>query len=779
MSKDYRDPKLTADARAAALLDEMTLDEKIAQLGSAWMYELLENNALAPGKAAQHMAQGLGQVTRLAGSTSLTPNEAAAAANAVQRWLLENTRLRIPAMIHEECCSGYMARGATCFPQSIGVASTWEPELAEQLAAVVRTQMRAAGAHQGLSPVIDVTRDARWGRVEETYGEDPYLTASMGVAFVRGIQGESWETGVLATAKHFVGYGMSEGGMNWAPPHINPRELREVYLHPFEAVVKEANLASIMNASHELDGVPCGSSRWLLTELLREQWGFEGIVVSDYFAIDQLHAYHQVAAGKAEAAALALNAGLDVELPFTDCYAGPLKAALEEGRVRMAELDESVRRVLEWKFRLGLFENPYVDEGRAAEVFDTAEQRALARRIAERSIVLLKNEGVLPLAETARTLAVIGPNADTVRNIIGDYAYPCHVESLEEMRRKNDFGSPVPDSVTFVENAVPMQTLLQGIRDRAGEGVEVLYAQGCEVNDEDRSGFAEAEEAARRADVAVVIVGDRAGLTDWCTSGETRDRAELRLPGVQEELVRAVHATGTPVVAVLVNGRPAAIPWLAENVAAIVEAWLPAEEGAAALAAVLFGDANPGGKLPMSVPRGVGQVPVYYGHKLSGGRSHWKGDYVDMSAKPLYPFGYGLSYTSFAFENLEIGPAQVAMGGEVTVALDVVNTGERAGSEVVQLYIRDPHASVTRPVKELKGFARVDLAPGERKRVAIALRVNQLAFYDRRMRLVVEPGEIEVMAGASSEDIRLRGSFTVTGDKAEVEKAFFSRVTVG
>jgi beta-glucosidase len=776
----YQDASAPIDDRVRDLMGQMTLDEKIAQLGSCWVFELLSHMQFDGAKAAARMPNGIGQITRLAGASSLGPQAAASLANKIQEYLIKSTRLGIPALIHEECCSGYMARNATCFPQTIGVACTFEPQLAEAMAGVVREQMRAAGAHQGLSPLLDVTRDPRWGRTEETYGEDPYLVAAMGAAFVRGLQGQDWRQGVLATGKHFVGYGASEGGMNWAPPHINPRELQEVYLFPFEAAVKEAGLMSIMNAYNEIDGVPCGGSYFLLTELLRNRWGFEGVVVSDYFAVNQLHVFHQIVGDKQGAAARALQAGLDVELPSTDCYGAPLRAALEGGRVDMALVECSVERHLRMKFMLGLFDNPYVDDGRAVEVFDTPDQRVLALEIARKSIVLLKNDGdLLPLAKSIKSLAVIGPNADSVRNLIGDYAYPCHVESLAEMTAAggNVFNMPQPDSVELGATFVPIKSILQELSARLEPGVKIHYAQGSGVIDPTEADFGAAVTAARAADVAIVVVGDRAGLTDPCTTGEARDRAELRLPGVQEQLVEAVQATGTPTVVVLINGRPAAIPWIAHNVPAIVEAWLPSEEGAAAVADVLLGDYNPGGKLAITMPRGVGQVPIYYGHKASGGRSQWKGAYVEMSNKPLYPFGYGLSYTTFLLDNLRHDHEPLRAGDHAAFTVDVTNTGTRAGDEVVQLYVRLPQASVTRPVKELKGFQRLHLQPGERRSVRFVLQANQCAYLNEALELVVEPGTLEIMIGTSSEDLPLRASLQLMGPPATVVErrgAFFS-----
>ncbi len=761
----YKDSNQSIEARVADLLARMTLDEKLAQLGSAWIYELADKE-----HASHLMRNGIGQITRIGGASNFTPDESAAAANAIQRFLAEQTRLGIPAMVHEECCAGYMARDATVFPQIIGLASTWQPELAGAMAEVVRTQMRAVGAHQGLSPVLDVVRDPRWGRVEETFGEDAHLVASMGVAYVRGLQTEDWRRGVIATGKHFVGYGLTDGGLNWNPAHIPARELREVFLHPFEAAVKEAGLYSIMNGYNEIDGVPCAASRELLTEILRVQWGFDGLVVSDYFAVDQLQQAHQVSPDKGTSARVALEAGIDVELPSTDCYGGPLRCLVESGQLDVSIVDQSVARVLRTKFQLGLFEHPYVTEELAPAAFDTPAQRLLARQIAQQSIVLLKNEdSLLPLSRDLRSVAVIGPNANSARNLVGDYTYICHIETLVEMREKvNPFGTPVAHAVEIVEDFVPIQSILEAISGAVSPATVVRFAEGCDVNSQRRDGFAEAVAAARQSDVAIVVVGDRSGLTDACTSGEARDRADLDLPGVQQELVEAVVATGTPTVVVLVNGRPLSITWIAEHVSAVLEAWLPGEEGAGAVTDVLFGDVNPGGKLPMTFPRSVGQVPIFYGHKPSGGRSHWKTTYVDMSNQPLFPFGFGLSYTTFELSALQLDRRSVAAGDTVVISVDVTNTGSRTGDEVVQLYVRSTAAGVTRPLKELKGFHRIHLAPGERRTVSFDLVVNQLAFLDRDMRWVVEPGTVHIMVGASSQDTPLDAYFEIIGEVAEI-----------
>jgi beta-glucosidase len=766
----YRDPSLPVEERVDDLLARMTDAEKAAQLGSVWMFELAGDGRLSREKTSELLAEGIGQVTRISGASSLGRAEAAEFANAVQRYLVAETRLGIPAVVHEEICSGLMAREATIFPQAIGLASTWEPALAEELAATVRAEMRAIGAHQGLAPVLDVCRDPRWGRTEETYGEDPYLVSRMGVAFVRGLQGDDLGTGVIATAKHFVGYGASDGGLNWAPARMGVRELREVYLHPFEAAVRAAGLQSVMNAYNELDGVPCAADHTLLTTILRDEWGFDGFVVSDYFAIRQLADYHRLVPDAAAAAAASLAAGLDVELPGTDCYGTPLLDAIRAGLVPRAALDTAVRRVLCAKFRLGLFERPFVDPPRAATA-----GRALAQRIAEKSIVLLRNDGALPLT-AERSVALIGPNAHDARNLLGDYCYTAHIESLAEMRNsgRNVFAMPGGDAVDIPE--IAFRTVLDELEGR----LDVRYARGCDVTGDDRDGFGEAVALAASSDVAVLVLGDKAGLTDDCTSGESRDRASLDLPGVQEDLAAAVLSTGTPTVLVLVAGRPCGSAALHERCAAVVHAWLPGEAGAAAIADVLDGTANPGGKLPITYPRSVGQIPAYYAHKVSGGRSHWKGDYVDAPSAPLYPFGHGLGYSQFEIVAATVREPVATFAGSVVVDVDVANRGERNGDEVVQLYIRDPHASVTRPVLELKSFARVPLEAGETRRVTFAVPVAQLGFYDRDLRYVVEAGAIDIFAGSSSASLVAAGTINLTGeaDVAEVAKAFDGTVTL-
>jgi beta-glucosidase len=770
-SVPYQDRSLAPEVRARDLLARMTIEEKLAQIVGVWSTALRDEAGFSAEKAHRELAHGIGHVSRIGASTTLRPAESARFANEIQRFLREHTRLGIPAIVHEESCAGYVARDATCFPQALGLAATFEPALVHEMATVIRAQMRAVGAHQTLAPVLDVARDPRWGRTEESFGEDPYLVAQMGIAYVRGIQGPDLAHGVVATGKHFLGYAASEGGLNWAPAHLGPRELLDVYAFPFEGAIREAQLASVMNAYHELDGIPCGASKQLFEELLRKRLGFEGVVVTDYFTVPTLAGYHRVAADKAEAAKLALEAGMDVELPQRDAYGEPLAEALRQGRIDPALVERSALRVLRQKLELGLFENPFVDAGRAAQVFDTAEQRGLARRLAVKSMVLLRNEGdLLPLDPGLRRLAVIGPSADSVRLLQGDYHYPTHLEILHGPIDESDLSPrPAGAKTNLALHFPPSVTILEGIRAALSPATRIDHARGCDTTGTSQDGFAEAVVAAQDAEAVILVVGGRSGLVNGCTSGESIDRVTLGLPGVQQALVEAVVAVGRPTVLVLVDGRPLALPWIAAHVPAMLLAWLPGEEGGNAVADVLFGRACPGGRLPISLPASVGQLPVFYAHKPSGGRSHWHGSYVDGSTKPLFPFGHGLSYGRFVYEGLSIAPDRVDAEGVVTISAEVVNEGARAGEEVVQLYLHDEVASVTRPVLELRGFARVALAPGERRRLSFELHASQLAFHDAGMARVVEPGAIEVLLGASSADVRLRGRFEITGGLREIE----------
>jgi beta-glucosidase len=747
-SPDYRNARLPVERRVADLLGRMTLEEKVAQLVCLWTERpqvkpqtdfSTDRGDFSPEKARVVLKNGIGQIARQ--RERKDPREAALFANALQKWLVENTRLGIPAIFHDEILHGLMAPKATSFPTPIALASSWDTELVRRVFNAAALETRARGSHFVLGPNLDLAREPRWGRTEETYGEDPYLVSRMGVAVIKAIQGDGPtvdDEHVIATAKHFAAHGQPEGGTNIAPANYSERVLREYFMPSFEAAVREAHVMSVMASYNEIDGVPSHANRWLLEKVLRQEWGFDGMVASDYYGIPQLESLHHVAADKMEAARLALEAGVDAELPDPDCYRTLLQL-VREGKVSEALVDRAVARNLRAKFLLGLFEHPYVDPERAARVTDSAAHRALAAEAARRSITLLKNDNnLLPLDRRAlKSIAVIGPNAD--RAHLGGYTDP---------------------------NPARGVSVLEGVTKKVGAGVKVNFAQGCKITQEggdwwadashppdpaeDERLIAQAVEAARASDVALLVVGGNEDTNKeaWADN-HLGDRDSLDLVGRQNELVRAVLATGRPTVVMLINSGPLSVGYIAENVPAILEGFYLGEETGTGVADVLFGDYNPSGKLPVSFPRTVGQLPIYYNHKPTAKRG-----YLYASAEPLYPFGYGLSYTTFEYSNLKVSPARMGPGGQAQVSVTVTNTGRRAGEEVVELYVRDEVSSVTRPVKELKDFMRVALAPGESKTVAFNITPDKLAFYNLNMERAVEPGWFDIMVGTSSVNYR-------------------------
>jgi beta-glucosidase len=754
----YKDASRPVEERVADLLGRMTLEEKVAQTLAIWKQKERitdEEGRFVAANAAALLGHGIGQIARPSELRDrprrivLGPRENAVFVNAVQKWLVESTRLGIPALTHEEALHGLTAPKGTNFPIPIALASSWDPALLEKVMSVAALEARARGTHLVLSPVVDLARDPRWGRTEETYGEDPYLVSRLGVAAIRGYQGRSQTLGrdkVFATAKHFAVHGPHEGGINTAPGNFSERLVRDQYLFPFEAAITEAGAMAVMPSYNEIDGIPAHKNRWLIDRVLRQEWGFRGMVVSDYYAIEQMMSRHGVASDLADAARQSLGAGIDIELPDPQAYP-KLIELVQSGRVSEAELDRSVARLLKAKFLAGLFEDPYVDADRAEQVSNTPEHQALALDAARRSIVLLKNDGgALPLdRKKLRTIAVVGPNAKGVR--LGGYS--------------SDPGRGVD--------------ILQGIRDKAGAGIRVLHAEGVRITEHEpswtgdkvvfgdptlnRKRIAEAVATARQADVAVVVIGTNESTSrEAWADNHLGDVADLGLTSQQDDLVDAVRATGKPVVVVLINGRPLAITRIVETVPAIVEGFYLGQEGGTALAEVLFGDVNPGGKLPISFPRHVGQLPVYYDRKPTSFRP-----YLDLTREPLFAFGHGLSYTSFELDNVKVDPPSIGVAGRATVTVDVTNTGTRAGDEVVQLYIRDRVSSVTRPVKELRGFERVSLAPGEKKTVRFTLGPEALRLTDESMARVVEPGLFDVMVGTNSTSLT-KASLEVAGN---------------
>jgi len=740
---DYKNPRLPVERRVADLLSRMTLEEKIAQLTCLWggrpQVEPPKNfdtdrGDFSPEKAAEVMKHGIGQIARQ--REQKDPRQGAMFANAVQKWLIENTRLGIPAILHDEILHGHMAKGSTSFPQPIALATTWDPEFITKVFTAGALETRARGSHQVLGPNLDLGRDARWGRTEETYGEDPYLTSRMAVAIVKALQGPGPgidQNHVIATAKHFAAHGQPESGTNIGPANISERVIREYFLPSFKAAVTEGGIMSVMPSYNEIDGVPSHANKWLLQKVLREEWGFNGHVVSDYYAIPQLMDLHRIASDKPATAKLAIEAGVDTELPDPDAFPTLLQL-VKDGQVSEATIDRAVARNLRAKFLLGLFENPYVDVERAARVTNSSEHRALAAEAARRAITLLKNENhLLPLDRNAlKSLAVIGPNAAGVH--LGGYS--------------DDPGRGV--------------SVLQGIKDEVGERIKVVYAEGCKITKEGGNWFAdsaqlanpaedqklidEAVQVAKTADVALLVLGgnEDTNKEGWADT-HLGDRDSLELVGRQNDLVKAILGTGKPTIVVLINSGPLSINYIAENVPAILEGFYLGQETGVGVADVLFGDYNPAGKLTISFPRSVGQLPLYYNRKPTARRG-----YLFANKEPLFPFGFGLSYTTFAYSNLKLDPARIGVKGETKVSVTVTNTGKRPGDEIVQLYIRDLVSSVTRPVMELKDFKRISLSAGESKTVEFVITPDKLSFLDLNMKNVVEPGWFDIMVGTSS-----------------------------
>ncbi|MFD1717731.1 glycoside hydrolase family 3 N-terminal domain-containing protein [Georgenia deserti] len=750
------DPGTSVADRVEAVLSGMTLEEKAAQLGSFWAQDPLNGGDVAPMQNAMTSAavtfpeaieHGLGQLTRFYGSGPLTVPDGVPALREMQRQVAEASRFNIAAVVHEECLAGFTALGATCFPVPLSWGATFEPELIARMGNAIGSDMRAVGVHQGLAPVLDVVRDYRWGRVEETIGEDPYLVATVGTAYVRGMQ----DAGIIATLKHFAGYSASRAARNHAPVPMGPREFADVVLPPFEMAVREGGVRSVMNSYADVDGEAPAASRRLLTELLRERWGFDGTVVSDYWSVNFLELMHQVAADLTDAARLALSAGLDVELPMTGGFRH-LPDLVRDGRLEESVLDVAVRRVLTQKVELGLLDGAWEHDGdeNHAEL-DSPANRALAAEIAEKSVILLDNDGTLPLETAGKSVAVIGPSAIEARTFLGCYSFPNHI-----MGR---MGSE--------ENGVEIPTLLDSLR-REWPQADVEHQLGCPILEPDPSGIEAAVDLARRSDVAVVTVGDLASLFGRGTSGEGCDVEDLTLPGSQAELVEAVLGTGTPVVLVVVSGRPYALGDYADRCRAVVQAFFPGEEGGAAIAGVLSGRINPSGRLPVGVPAHAGGQPSTYLAPKLGQRSD---GVSNLDPTPLYPFGHGLSYTTLEYGELSLSATEIATDAAVEATVAVTNTGERTTDEVVQLYLSDHVAQVTRPVRELVGYQRLTLEPGQTRRVTFRLHAERTSFTGIDQRRIVEPGSFTLGAGRSAGDLRTMADFAITGQVREVEGA--------
>ncbi len=749
----YKNRALPTAKRVKDLLARMTLEEKAAQMMCVWqkksetLVDAEGNFNLKKARAAFKHGHGLGQVGRPSDAgKGKNAREMAELTNAIQKFFIENSRLGIPVMFHEECLHGHAGTDSTSFPQPIGLGATFNPELVELLYAMTAEETRARGAHQALTPVLDVARDPRWGRVEECFGEDPYLAAQLGVAAVRGFQGDGSfgdKKRLIATLKHFAAHGQPESGINCAPVNVSARLLRETFLHPFKEAIQKSGAISVMASYNEIDGVPSHASEWLLRDVLRKEWGFKGFVVSDYYAIWELghrpdtHG-HSVAGDKKEACALAVRAGVNIEFPEPDCYLH-LVELVRSGALKESQLNELVAPMLFWKFKMGLFEDPYVNPDEAERIVGSENNRKLALQAARETITLLKNENnLVPLNPSKiKSIAVIGPNAD--RELLGGYS-----------------GRP-----RFYTS------LLEGIRAKVGDRVQVPFCEGCKITvggswnqdlvtpsrpEDDQRQIHEAVKAAQQTDVVVLAIGgnEQTSREAWSVK-HMGDRTRLDLVGRQQELVTAMLSTGKPVIVFLFNGSPLSSQYLNDNVPVIFECWYLGQETGHAVADVLFGDYNPGGKLPITIPRSAGHLPAFYNYKPSARRG-----YIFDSVTPLYPFGFGLSYTTFAFKNVRLEKKVIRAGQSTRVLVDVKNTGKRAGTEVVQLYIRDCVSSVTRPVKELKGFQKILLRPDESRTLALDLTPESLAFYDIHMNYVVEPGEFVIMVGNSSRDSDLQ-----------------------
>jgi beta-glucosidase len=779
----YKNHMLPMEERVSDLLKRMTIQEKVAQMETVWIEgrKLADEDGLFDPKLAPDIIPlGIGHIGRP--SENKSPLTTVKYTNGIQKFLVEETRLGIPAIFHEEALHGHAAPESTSFPQAIAMASTWDPALIFDMYSISAAEVRARGGNQALTPILDVARDARWGRIEETMGEDTYLVTELGVAALKGFQGEE-ETipsdKVAATLKHLTGHGKPDSGLNIAPSSMGERELREVFLPSFEAAIIQGKARSVMASYNEIDGIPSHANKQLLTNILREEWKFTGTLVSDYFAVNELITRHGLAGSKVRAATMALQAGVDIEMPDRDTFPS-LLAAVKSGDVSEDLINKAVRRVLREKFRLGLFENPYTSEKGVNIFINSPKHRQAALTSAEKAIVLLKNDGVLPLSlDSLDSIAVIGPHAN--ETLLGGYS------------------------------DIPRQTvpILEGIKAFVGNAAKVTYAPGTIItmpvekpeqasilaqtfskqrwNQDavmlpkpmDTQGMIEEAVAiARHSDVAIVVVGGNEATSREAWADEhLGDRTNLRMVGDQEELVRKVLATGTPTIIVLNNGRPLVLGDISHKAPAIVEAWYLGQETGTAVANVLFGEVNPGGKLPVTFPRNVGQLPLVYNHKPSAKRGYLFGD-----TSPQYAFGHGLSYTNFEYSDLSIDDSNAKAHGMVILRFTIKNIGERVGDEVAQIYIRDVFASVTRPVKELKAFKRVTLQPSESKVLEVSLPVNMLAYYDLNMDFVVEPGEIDLMIGGASDAIALKGTFSIVGqgpvEISQDQKAFLSFVRV-
>ncbi len=753
-TQPWQDQSVPMEQRVEFLIENMSLSEKISQLVGLWVGPDSSSGGVAPYQSDMTkealvwedvIADGLGQLTRPFGTAPVDPTTGANALANSQHQIMDANRWRIPALVHEECLAGFAAWKATAYPIPLTWGATFNPELIAQMTRHIGGAMHTAGVHQGLAPVLDVTRDYRWGRTEETISEDPYLVGTIATAYVKGLQ----EAGLVATLKHFAGYSASRAARNLAPVSIGPLELADVILPPFEMALMQGDAQSVMHSYTDLDGVPSAADEDLLTGLLRDTWGFTGTVVADYFGVGFLHKLHGVAGTEAEAAHLALRAGVDVELPTVHCYGQPLRDAVENGEIDIALIDRALRRVLIQKAELGLLDaeyDPYATfDGDLS--FDDEHGGDLALQIAREGVVLLSNDGLLPLDLASEQVAVIGPRADDALSMLGCYSFPAHVGVKHE----------------GLQMGIDISTVRQAIADATGG--RATFAAGCGVTGDDTSGFDEAVRIASEASVAVLAVGDSSGLFGRGTSGEGCDAADLHLPGVQEDLIKAVLDTGTPVILVLLTGRPYAIGEFADRAAATIQGFFPGQKGAQAITEIITGAINPSGRLPLGIPRHAGAQPGTYLTAMLGAKS----GVSNIDPTPVFAFGHGLSYTSFDWDGAAVSTNEVPIGSQVEVTVEVTNSGQRDGVELVQLYLHDPVAKVARPVQRLIGYARVPLAAGESTRVAFTVHTDIAAYSIRGGRRIVDLGALELRLGKSEQDIVAALPVTFTGTEADVD----------
>lgn len=795
----YKDSNCLVEERVEDLLSRMTLEEKVAQLCGDLPMGLAVDGMPSTELLKEKFPHGHGRLTQYSTMGLADPLRIARLSNVLQRYFVEETRLGIPVALQTENLCGYPAMGGTMFPSQMNAACTWEPELVEQMSRIVGQESKAVGINSAMSPVIDVVRDHRWGRVYETYGEDPYLTSQMGIHYVKGMQGDK-EHGVACIAKHFLGYSETQGGLNTATARLTDRELYEVFATPFEAAMREADVSSVMANYAEIDGMCVVANKKIAHDLLRDTMKFEGILTSDGAGILKTYTDFKTADTYEEAGFLAKKAGTDTEIPVGDAFR-KLPKYVASGELDEALIDESVRRVLKVKFEYGLFEHPYIDEEKVLESMNNAAKSAVSEEIASKSIVLLKNEGVLPLKKGVK-VALVGPHADSLRYPVSGYTFPAYVEMLaaagdggevsiggmaDEAKKNEDGGSnPFASFAKALDeegrkkigdmNRVLRDMGARTLKEVLEERFAVHYAKGCELIGQEESGIADAVKAAGDSDVVIIACGGNCGWVN-VTGGEGKDRAGLDLPGAQQKLLEAVAATGKPVVLILYGPGIFALPWACEHTTAMIQAWMPGQYAGKVVADILDGTANPGGKLTTTIPRSVGQTPVVYNHRMGSGYASgtdslgsaiFTGGYVDQPDGPLFEFGHGLSYTSFALGGFKLESEEVTTDGTIVVSCSVKNTGERAGDEVVQLYYRTKKAHVVRPVKQLAGFVRVSLEPGEEKQVKFTLHTSQLGYYNEDMEFVVEPTRMDVMIGTSAHDIAFTAEVALTGPKVDV-----------